>query len=146
AKQSAEKSALLRGEMQADMVVVPQAQQLKNPDSRIAFNLQTGISLLEESAVSSQGIPTSDGPLFIRAFWELPRITKAWEFHLGSVLQHTPYGGREHVILFEQGRGRLRQLSADQSRDRRRDFQGAPAWNKSGVAVGVMSELFCTLY
>ena len=37
-------------------------------------------------------------------------------------------------------------MSAEQERDRRRDFQGVNAWGRRGVAVSLMRQLYCTLY
>jgi hypothetical protein len=125
---------------------IEQAGQLMNPDARIAFEFDSNAVLLSRYAVASQGIPTSDGPLFVRKFWELSTIRDGWDFHQGTVLETMPYGGREDIILFEDGKGRLRQMSAEQKRDRRRDFQGANAWDRAGVAVSLMRELCCTLY
>ncbi|MEX1049640.1 MAG: N-6 DNA methylase, partial [Akkermansiaceae bacterium] len=127
-------------------IEVEQAGQLANPDARIVFDFDSDAILLAQYAQASQGIPTSDGPLFVRKFWDLPSLNDGWEFHQGTVLQTMPYGGREDIILFEGGRGRLRRMSAEQERDRRRDFQGANAWGRLGIAVSLMSELSCTLY
>ena len=137
------KAALLR---EAKLRSVEQDGQLGNPDSRIAFEFDSMAVLLSRFAVASQGIPTSDGPLFVRKFWELSTIRNGWDFHQGTVLETIPYGGREDIILFEEGKGRLRQMSAEQERDRRRDFQGVNAWGQMGVAVSLMRELCCTLY
>ncbi len=127
-------------------ISVVQEPQLKNPDARIAFDFDSQAVLLSRYAVASQGIPTSDGPLFVRKFWEFSIIRDGWDFHQGTVLETMLYGGREDVILFEDGNGRLRRMSAEQERDRRRDFQGANAWGRFGVAVSLMRELCCTLY
>lgn len=125
---------------------VSQKAQLENPDQRIAFEFDTTAVLLTKYASASQGIPTSDGPMFLRKFWELSAISNGWEFHQSTVGKTIPYGGRENILLFENGRGRLRRMSAEQDRDRRRDLQGASAWGKIGVGVSLMRELFATLY
>jgi hypothetical protein len=127
-------------------VLVSQKAQLGNPDQRIAFEFDTAAVLLAKFASASQGIPTSDGPLFLRMFWELSLIGNGWEFHQSTVDETIPYGGREGILLFENGTGRLRRMSAEQERDRRRDLQGANAWGKIGVGVSLMRELFATLY
>ncbi len=126
--------------------LVSQKSQLGNPDQRIAFEFDAASVLLARFASASQGIPTSDGPLFLRMFWEFPLIGNGWEFHQSTVDETLPYGGREGILLFEHGTGRLRRMSAEQERDRRRDLQGANAWGKIGVGVSLMRELFATLY
>jgi hypothetical protein len=140
---TAEKAVALRGK---PVMIVEQTGQLGNPDARIAFKFDTATDLLARHATASQGIPTSDGPLFLRAFWEMPFANEGWEFHQTTVEQDIPYGGRTNLILFENGSGRLRQMSAEQARDRRRDFQGANAWSQWGVAVSLMRALPVTLY
>lgn len=145
-RQSADKGTLLKGHRTAQIAVVSQDTQLKTPDARITLGATSPQELLDTFAVASQGIPTSDSPLFVRVFWELDVLTSDWEFHQGSVVAHSHYGGRESMILFENGCGRLRKMSAEQARDRRRDFQGANAWGKSGVCVRLMRTLPCTLY
>ncbi len=137
------KAALIR---EAKLRMVKQNGQLGNPDSRIAFEFDSMAVLLSRFAVASQGIPTSDGPMFVRKFWEISIIRNGWDFHQGTVLETLLYGGREDIILFEEGKGRLRQMSVEQERDRRRDFQGINAWGQMGVAVSLMRELCCTLY
>jgi hypothetical protein len=138
-----DKAAALR---QKPVVTVGQKGQLGNPDARVTFQFDTDAALLACYAVASQGIPTSDAPLFVRCFWELPAIDDAWEFHQTTVNQNATFGGRANIILFENGNGRLRQLSVEQERDRRRDFQGANAWGRRGVAVSLMRGLPVTLY
>ena len=131
---------------EGEAVFAGQIAQVSNPDSRVAFEFDANAILLANHATASQGIPTSDAPLFLRRFWEFPQLCDGWEFHQGTVEQTMPFGGRQNVILFENGTGRLRQMSAEQDRDRRRDFQGANACGHAGVVVSLMRELFCTLY
>lgn len=140
---AAEKSVFLTD---SRLLSVKQATQLLNPDARVTFDSDPSATLLSQYAVASQGIPTSDSPLFVRRFWEFAELQAGWEFHQGTVERTAAYGGRESVILFESGQGRLRQMSAEQDRDRRRDFQGANAWGHLGVAVSLMRGLECTLY
>jgi hypothetical protein len=125
---------------------VMQAAQLDNPEHRIVIAGPFKGTVLASHARSHQGIKTTDDPWFIRYFWELPRITNGWEFHQSTVASQTPFGGREQVILYECGRGKLRALAESQERDRRRDLQGVNAWNKRGVAISCTGNLPATLY
>jgi hypothetical protein len=59
------KSAMLRG---TTPVCVSQKAQLANPDARVVFNVDSNAVLLSQFAIASQGIPTSDGALFLRMF------------------------------------------------------------------------------
>ncbi len=54
--------------------------------------------------------------------------------------------GREHFILYEEGKGKLRELASLQDKDRNRDKQGVNAWGKLGVAVGCMRMMPVTFY
>jgi len=128
-----------------ELLVGTQLRQLGNPDARIGFEVLEG-ELLEGTATASQGIPTSDSPLFVRFFWEMPIRDQDWEFHQSTVDQSMLWGGCERLIWYENGSGRMRALSAAQDRDRGRDRQGAHAWGRSGVAVGLMRSLPASLY
>ena len=50
------------------------------------------------------------------------------------------------MLLYEGGKGKLRELSASQDRDRRRDMQGVNAWGKRGVLVHRMGDLPATIF
>jgi hypothetical protein len=125
---------------------VSQLSQIANPEHRIVLDGPIQGTLLSARAKSHQGIKTSDDPQFVRKFWELPCIRDGWEFHLSTVKASLPYGGREHILLFESGQGRLRALAKSQDRDRKRDMQGVNAWGKWGVAVSCTGALPVSLY
>jgi hypothetical protein len=128
------------------LVSIEQKLQLKNPDCRVALEALGQHSLLSELGFAHKGITTNDDPRFVGNFWEQSALLLGWEFYQSTVDIHRNFGGRESVILFEKGEGRLRALSRNQERDRRRDMQGANAWKKPGVAVSLMSVLSATLY
>lgn len=125
---------------------IRQSGQIQNPDSRIVLGAESVGDLLAMCAFAHKGLTTNDDPRFIRLFWEKPRINEGWECHQSTVKEAIPYGGREHIVLFEEGRGQLRSMNAEQERDRRRDLQGANAWRRSGIAVSLMSDLQPTIY
>lgn len=76
---------------------VEQAQQLENPDARIAFSKISG-DLLEKHAAGHQGIATGDYPCFGRKFWEFPSLPADWRFQQSTVLSTIDFGGRENVL------------------------------------------------
>lgn len=142
-KSPTEKAMLLcDGELQA----VSQEAQLSNPDARVGLSEQQMGELLQKYAIAAQGMPTSDSPLFVQFHWENSSRGLAWEFHQSTVEESTYWGGCERIVLYEEGKGRMRALAAAQDRDRGRDRQGAPVWGKRGAAVGLMRQLPRALY
>ena len=129
-----------------EIISIRQAGQIQNPDSRIVLGAETTGDLLAKFAFAHKGLTTNDDPRFLRFFWESSRIAGGWECHQSTVEEPIPFGGREHIIWFEKGRGQLRTMNAEQDRDRRRDLQGVNAWERSGVAVSLMTDLCPTLY
>lgn len=125
---------------------VNQNIQLSNPDARIAFEELSNIARLEKFAFSSIGLSTSDTPLFVHYFWEHLDIGIDWELHQSTTQKTTNWSGCEHVVLYEKGLGKMRQLAAAQNRDRVRDKQGVNAWGRNGVSIGLMGNLPATLY
>lgn len=134
-----------RGLLVCDLESINQRDQLKNPDAVISFDEISG-SLLGDYALASQGIPTSDSPLFVRNYWELPRVSGDWEFHQSTVAYTTEWLGYESIVWYERGCGRMRALAASQERDRGRDRQGANAWGKLGVSVSLMGSMASSIY
>jgi len=116
-----------------------QAAQLSNPDARISLQNEAPAALLSRYASGLQGMATADYARFGRCFWEQKLPSPLWEFQQGSFDTTTPYAGRQHVILWEQGRGELSESS--QAR-----VQGIPAWGKKGVVVRQTRHLPCSLY
>jgi hypothetical protein len=115
-------------------------------DNRIAFSASDGEDCLASMGLTFKGITSNDDPAFLRCFWELDHCTEDWVFHLTAVGGEALYGGRSNVILFEKGKGKMRELSASQSQDRKRDLQGNQAWGKSGLAISLMGGFSVTPY
>lgn len=138
-----EKAAILA---ENEVVAVRQKGLLGNPDSRITLEELSNLPLLETLSFAHKGITTNDDPQFIQSYWEQGVFGLGWELYQSTVEQHQSYGGREAIILYEGGRGRLRRLAAGQDRDRRRDLQGVNAWGRKGIAVSLMRQLPATLY
>lgn len=131
-----EKAGLLR---EADLKTVVQAEQLKNPDSRVAWGVERETELLEKYADSYWGLGSGDYPRFGRTFWELSKIGDEWIFQLSTVEQTKLYGGREHILLWENGEGALVNHPGSFVR-------GTHVWGKQGVHVSQMRQLPVTLY
>ncbi|WP_205781384.1 Eco57I restriction-modification methylase domain-containing protein [Planctomonas deserti] len=125
-----------------------QADQLRNPDSRITLTRISPESLLEGLADGMAGIQTGDYPRFGRMFWERPLPHPDWEFQQSTVRSTTPYGGREHILWWEGGNGRFHDFVAE-----RLGEWGVGAWirgvglgGKRGVAISQMGKLPATIY
>ncbi len=116
-------------------------------DSRILTHLSLeNATPLSALVVPNTGMQTGDNDLCCHFFWELPKILIDWEFFQRTSPNTLHFGGRELVLLYEGGKGKLRELSASQDRDRRRDMQGVNAWGKWGVLVHRMGDLPATLF
>jgi hypothetical protein len=134
------KAAILKNDTVQE---VGQIVQLKNPDSRIAFEDVRSDKYLNAIADSRFGLRTSDGAQLIRKFWELMDFGNSdWRPHQSTVVETTNFGGRTDYLKWEQGSGTLRIL-ADQGLA---SLQGADAWGNKGVAVSLMSSLPATRY
>lgn len=122
-----------------------QNEWLSNPSTRITVEVLHGSVYLSRYARPWQGIKTSDDDRFVTCFWEHPHCTSRWKYFLRA-LGDRDFSGREHLLLWEEGRGQLRELSRSQSRDRKRDLQGMPAWGRIGVAVNTTGKIVSGLY
>lgn len=123
------------------LVEVHQANWASTPDQRIVLDeLGTG-SLLLTIANSWQGIKTSDDERFTRLHWEIHLPASGWWLYQRAPATTMEYGGREEVIFWEDGRGKLTEVCQEGA-----SFRGKSAWGKFGVAVSMMGDLPATLY
>lgn len=118
---------------------VLQKDQLGNPDFRIGLEAASRFPLLSKFASGFQGIATGDYSRFGRCFWEVANVAAPWAFQQSTVETTLVYGGREHIFLWENGKGELSR--SDQAR-----VQGLEALGKSGIAISQMTELKSTLF
>jgi hypothetical protein len=125
-----------------DLISQTQAGTRANPDARIVPEVLGAGPLLSRHAYSLYGLRTGDGARIIRQFWELDRVSNGWRLHQSTTHATQDYGGREHVLLWEAGRGALHKLAATGIAS----IQGEGAWSKSGVVVSLMGGLPVTLY
>ena len=114
--------------------IVEQARQLENPDARLAMEESGAIAhFWKHMASGVQGIATGDYACFGRKFWEsISAIDETlWVFQQSTVDENIHFGGQEHVLLWEDGIGKL--ACSDAAR-----IQGVNAWNQWGIAVSQM--------
>lgn len=119
--------------------VLSQAWQFKNPDHRLKLTASADDVLLSKHAKGLVGIQTGDNPYYMVAFWELPHISKTWETCLSPPEGESIFAGREHLIRWEQGSGRLQN-------DSQARVQGVEAFGRWGVAFLRVREVRCALY
>ena len=130
-----EKAKALR---EAEIKGGEQAQQLENPDARVALDRAEDASILAEYTSPYQGITTGDNLRFIFTFWETNEISGVWKTFQSTGNETGHFRGRHQVFLWEEGDGYL--VSSEAAR-----IQGQSAWEEPGVAVRQMGELPTTL-
>lgn len=145
------RSAQEKGEklVEAELMVVSQSRQLKNPDARIIYmaDISTKHELISEYAESYQGLRTGDRNRFIQAMWEQAVINNGWIFHQNSNTMTTFYDGRTEILLWQDAKGELHQSARERIKHIAGMHEsGNRAWGKKGIAVNLMSQLYVSLY
>jgi hypothetical protein len=124
----------------AEIKSIEQAKQLENPDAIVQFKMGSGHKLLSTYADSFEGLSTGDSAQFLREFYELPFLDKdIWSTIIGSVNKTIFYGGRNQILLWENGEGRFNSFPGSY-------LKGAKAWGKVGIRVTLMGNKEVTLY
>lgn len=130
------------------MIELSQRAQTGHPESR--FIIASGVQgeLLQEHADAFAGVQAGDLPRFGRCFWELLQIADGWERQQSTVKTTTPYGGRENVFLWQDGRGDYYEYLVERLGEGGTGawMRGREAWGRKGVVVSQMGDLPCTLY
>ncbi len=138
-KMPREKAYRLASSCLGEISNIPQSQQLGNPDAVITLELSAISTRLSKYAQSIQGVITGDYDHFGRKFWEVTNFNgETWALQQSTVDATCHYGGRESVILWENGRGELSQ--SDRAR-----VQGLSALGHNGVAIRQMGSLAASL-
>jgi hypothetical protein len=132
----------------ADVIMLNQADQLRNPDSAIIAVALSNITLLKDYADSFQGIGTSDNAQFLFAFWEHPLISGSWRTVQTAAAKEGIAGGLHFILSWDGGLGRYyRHAMALKAEGRLGGWKsGGEAWGKRGIAINVTSSPFANLY
>jgi len=125
---AAEKAAEL---LTAKIKSVEQAKQLENPDVVISFEEINSETFLGKYVRSLAGTDSGDSQRFMFKYWELDDLFPEWIYQLNSVNKTKDYGGRENILLFENGHGALSECPGSSIRNVR-------FWGKLGVTVSTM--------
>ena len=137
-EQTTEEKAI--GLTRASAVAVIQADQIKNPDSRITLENVSDLPLLRTIADGYAGIQSGDNPRYGRSFWELDVVGNGWNPQISTVSQVAPYSkGREHILFWEDGTG-------DLSKSPSAYIRGNSAFGSRGVLVSQMNKLPVCIY
>ena len=134
-----EKSVVLR---EGQILQPAQAAQLQNPDSIIQFETVDPEKRVGKFGFVRGGITSGDSPYFRKHFWEVRCTDSRWAFQQGTVDKIAEFGGRELVLLWEDGKGEL----ASRTGGGGATIAGRDAWGKSGIAITYMSGLKVTRY
>ncbi|MBK5939643.1 Eco57I restriction-modification methylase domain-containing protein [Halochromatium roseum] len=130
------KSSLLQ---KNELYLARQLQQLKNPDSRVAFEDYSDMVLLANVADYGKGSTTGDGPRFILCFWEFPLVDENRVYWLNSPVESSAWSGRSQLCKVPIDDAALRsQLGCR--------IHGQIVFGRNGVAVSKMRKLEPFLY
>lgn len=133
---AAEKAA---GLLTDDVKSVEQGRQLGNPDARVIHEDRSRELLLSKNADGFKGLSTGDLNRFIHLFWEMPCVGSGWVFYQGSVERACHFGGRDQILLWENGNGSMVEQPSC-------FIKGRQAWGSDGITVTQMRQLSATLY
>lgn len=116
-----------------------QLGQLGNPDHKILLSGAIKGPLLEKHAEGLVGIQSGDYDRFGRCFWEFPGLLGGWDYQQSTVEDTCAYGGREHVLWWQDGTGALGHSPGAYIR-------GRGAWGRPGIGIAQMNHLPASLY
>ncbi|WP_188638084.1 Eco57I restriction-modification methylase domain-containing protein [Vreelandella lutescens] len=125
-----------------------QVKQSENPDCRISFEDLSG-ALLEEFSDSYAGQLTGDNTRFVLYSFELPEITKGYEFFSSTVKSTGFYSGNQQVILWENGKGKLAEYREELAKTQYASGgwkQGWQGWGVKAIRISQMGQLPATLH
>jgi len=136
------KSSQLLGQTNNAVVLIPQEEQLRNPDSSISFRVRQTRGVFSDIAAAYQGISTGDNFRATIQFWEIAFPSDAWRYFQGPAgelarnsLSEFRYAGRETLI-------RTSMIKSNECAA----IRGREAWGKMGVAVSQTGRLIPTVY
>jgi hypothetical protein len=126
-----------------------QARQRRNPDSRIGTVEIGEHNLLEAYARGNAGMRSGDAPQYILCVWEIEAIVRGWKCQQSTIDETRLFGGCEHIIHWEDGRGRYYEYVKAQEAGGYRSGvwkAGDQVWGKTGVLVSQMGTMSSCLY
>ncbi len=125
-----------------------QSKLIANPDSRITQEDSDATALLRDYADSYKGIATGDLYRFAREFIEVPSIRPDYRFIQSRGDGSKLYTGLTTIVYWQDGQGQLYEFVVEKvGKDGVGAWlRGEKAWGRTGVAVGQMTSLPCSVY
>ncbi|MBK7780582.1 MAG: N-6 DNA methylase [Ardenticatenia bacterium] len=120
------KAAMLRGDVSVELVVVSQAEQRKNPDSRITVSAASDLPPLADFADVYVGLQNGDTPRWVQHFWEHEAFINGWEPFHSTPERAGAFEGLDTALKWDGGAGQLALSDGAY-------MKGREAWGKQGV-------------
>lgn len=129
---SAFRSAQEKGEklIDAELKLVSQMKQLRNPDAMITSDVISTHSTLGDYAFCPQGIATADDKSIKMQYWELCRLNSNWSFFYEVPSGDKEFSAQVSIVNTER-------LSNAEGAN----YSGKDSWGKRGVLIGRMNDL-----
>ncbi len=127
------------GPADGSIKLVPQAEQLKNPDARVTLIMLDRGSRISAIAATTEGLSTGDLSQLVRQFWEVPEFGEGWVGFQGGIDAPVDFGGRDRIINWAEDARVLKTMPGAR-------FIGVSAWGKEGVLIRQMGTLPATRY
>jgi len=148
---SAEDSALkkARSLLISEFRRVLQVDLLNSPNSKISLAAVDQHQRLDVFASALHGQAVGDNPSFNRSFWEIQALRDGWEPYQCQPDVTCFYGGRHSVVHWENENGRMAELANSVRHLNHKAQQwrsGKPNWGRHGVAIGLVGQIYATLY
>ena len=123
----------------SQIVQVEQKDQLANPDSRVVIaDFDHSQKLLGEYANSLQGTMPSDRNRLVGYIWEIPRLSKDYQYMHGSANGGDHFNGMNQIFKGELFKKIFKEIGGR--------YQGQKAWGKKGFVISIMADLPTYLY
>ncbi|MFH1418837.1 MAG: DNA methyltransferase [Planctomycetota bacterium] len=133
--QPSEKAAVLAGRAPDAISLVPQAEQLANPDATITLTQTKIKTRLGDFSHTYQGIGTADASTYVVRMWEVPsNQADPWAFYHMAPGHADGFSGCHSLLRWEDGQGKL-------ARSPQARVCGQGAWGKDGVAIAVTAAI-----
>ena len=126
--------------LKSPLMQAKQSRQLKNPDSRISFELSDErIAFLSSIADFGKGSVSGDGPHYLRKFWEFDELSAGRKLWLNSPEGVKLWSGRDNIILWGID-------DHNPENELGFAFRGHRVFGKKGIAIGKAGKLRFTPY
>jgi hypothetical protein len=132
-----------KGLLETAVAQLSQCDCIRSSDHEILLSKPNNTTTIGDFARSFHGITTTDLLRFSKLFWESNGWTSKWVFQQGAVDGTREIGGREAVLLWENGAGELKKL---QLAGATVVITGLEAWGKQGIAINRVRNLYASRY